>query len=162
VVVNPASGPGPDSLPDANYTREIPRLIAFPNVRTVGYVSTNYTNRDLDLVLRDIEVYDAWVKHGLGMRGIFLDETPSLYEDASARFLETIAASIRSAASGFGTEPVVSFPWFFSFGSCLGTGGVIKRPRHASPAILQQKQHSPPLTTLTASSYDSVANAEAR
>jgi hypothetical protein len=118
VVVNPASGPGPGAGPDANYTREIPRLNAYANVRTVGYVSTDYTKRDLGAILRDVKVYSAWSENAtiasLGMRGIFLDETPSQYDDASARVLETTAASIRSS-TGFGTNPLVS-ELFSSFG----------------------------------------------
>ena len=115
VVVNPASGPGAGAGPDANYTREIPRLNAHANVRTVGYVSTDYTKRDIGAILNDITVYSGWSENatvkGLGMQGIFLDETPSQYDTASAEFFETIAASIRSA-TGLGKDPLVSL--FFS------------------------------------------------
>ena len=110
IVVNPASGPGSGSGPDANYTREIPRLNAHANVRTVGYVSTDYTKRDIGSILNDITVYSGWSENAtvnaLGMRGIFLDETPSQYDEASAGFFETIAASIRSA-TGLGEDPLV-------------------------------------------------------
>lgn len=111
VVVNPASGPG--TGPDGNYTREIPRLNAYANVRTVGYVSTDYTKRDLSLVLQDITTYSAWSENatipGLGMKGIFLDEAPSNYDTASAQFFDTIAAAVKSEA-GLGSNPLVS--WF--------------------------------------------------
>lgn len=110
VIVNPASGPGSSSTPDANYTREIPRLNAYANVRTVGYVSTAYAERDLEAILRDIDVYSAWPEVAtadLGVQGIFLDETPAQYNDASADSLETIAAHVKSAA-GFGRNPLVS------------------------------------------------------
>ena len=113
VVVNPASGPGNGVGPDANYTREIPRLNAYANVRTVGYVSTDYAKRNLSLVLRDISTYSAWSENatfpGLGMHGIFLDETSSQYEPASAQFYETIASAVRSEA-GFGSNSLVSHP----------------------------------------------------
>jgi hypothetical protein len=107
VVINPGNGPGPGPLPDANYTREIPRLNAKANVRTVGYVSTVYTTRDVKAVMKDINVYSAWADHGLGMQGIFLDETPGVWEDDSGSFLENVASSIRSAV-GLGAEPLVS------------------------------------------------------
>jgi hypothetical protein len=119
VVVNPASGPGSGSGPDANYTREIPRLNAYANVRTVGYVSTDYAKRDIGAILNDISVYSGWFENamaqGLGMRGIFLDETPSQYEAASAEFFEAIAASIRSSP-GLGSDPLVCllFPIYFN------------------------------------------------
>jgi hypothetical protein len=113
IVVNPASGPGSGAGPDANYTREIPRLNAYANVRTVGYVSTDYAKRNLSLVLRDISTYSAWSENitspGLGMHGIFLDETTSQYEPASAQFYETIASGVRSEA-GLGSNPLVSLP----------------------------------------------------
>ena len=112
VVVNPASGPGVEPIPDSNYTREIPKLNKHANVRTVGYVSTSYTNRNISLALRDIDTYSAWSENstiaGLGMQGIFLDETPSQYEPVSALFLDTLAGSITSH-TGFGKDPLVSF-----------------------------------------------------
>ena len=119
IVVNPASGPGGRSGPDANYTREIPRLNAQANVRTVGYVSTDYTKRDIRAILNDITVYSGWSENatvkGLGMRGIFLDETPSGYDAASGEFFDTIAVRIRSDA-GLGDGPLVSlvFSIYFS------------------------------------------------
>jgi hypothetical protein len=119
VVVNPASGPGAGSGPDANYTREIPRLNANANVQTVGYVSTDYTKRAIGAILNDTTTYSRWSENatvdGLGMRGIFLDETPSGYDAASAEFYETIAAGIRSDA-GLGENPLVSllFPIYFN------------------------------------------------
>jgi hypothetical protein len=80
-------------------------------VRTVGYVSTDYTKRDIGAILNDITVYSGWSENAtvneLGMRGIFLDETPSQYDAASAEFFETIAASIRSK-TGLGEDPLVS------------------------------------------------------
>jgi len=116
IVVNPASGPGTGSGPDGNYTREIPRLNAFANVRTVGYVSTNYTNRDLDSILGDISTYSAWSENAtagnLSMHGIFLDETPAIFNDASASVLETISTRIM-ASPGLGNQPLVS-DFFFA------------------------------------------------
>jgi hypothetical protein len=98
--------------PDGNYTREIPRLNAYGNVRTVGYVSTDYTKRNLSLVLQDIGTYSAWSENitspGLGMHGIFLDETPSQYDAASAEFFETIESAVRSAV-GLGNNPLVRY-----------------------------------------------------
>ncbi|KAH1885906.1 hypothetical protein KXX01_000508 [Aspergillus fumigatus] len=60
VVINPGSGPGPNALPDGNYTREIPKLASYENVRLLGYVATTYAKRNISLVRRDIETYAAW------------------------------------------------------------------------------------------------------
>jgi Spherulation-specific family 4 len=114
IVINPHSGPGAITGPDVNYTREIPRLNSYANVRTIGYVATGYAKRELALVLQDITTYSAWSKNatsGLGMQGIFFDETPSQYEPSIAQFLDTAHAAVRSAA-GFGSQGMVSF---FSF-----------------------------------------------
>jgi hypothetical protein len=109
-VVNPASGPGTGLGPDGNYTREIPRLNAHANVRTVGYVSTNWAKRDVLLALEDVSIYSKWSENttatGIGMHGIFLDETPTEYNDASAQYYEAIASAIRSG-SGLGAKPLV-------------------------------------------------------
>jgi hypothetical protein len=98
VVVNPNTGPGDSPLPDGNYTREIPRLNSYPNVRTIGYVSTSGANRNLSSTVQDISTYSSWSKNitipGLGVQGIFLDETPSVYTAAAVQFLNTISCVI--------------------------------------------------------------------
>ncbi|TQS37199.1 hypothetical protein Golomagni_02335 [Golovinomyces magnicellulatus] len=117
VVINPENGPGRQnygqfhygdeedtiSIPDSNYIREIPKLNSFSNVLTVGYVSTNWAKRDLELVLGDIKIYSNWSKKhrngsipDLGVRGIFLDETLSCYTDTGAQFFKQLALFIRS------------------------------------------------------------------
>lgn len=42
------------------------------------------------------------------MRGIFLDETPSQYQGASAVFLDTLRRAVK-AQTGLGGDPLVSF-----------------------------------------------------
>ena len=110
-VVNPASGPGDTPEPDGNYTRDIPRLNSYPNIRTVGYVSTVWTNRNISLALADISTYSKWATNAtipnLGMWGIFLDETPATWTAESQEYLENIASAIRSDA-GLGSDPLVS------------------------------------------------------
>lgn len=113
MVVNPNSGPGSTPLPDGNYTREIPRLNSHANVRTIGYVSTNYGKRDLKTMIKDVNVYSGWAEHALMMHGIFLDETPSLYDFSAASAYEQLATQIRSV-SGFGVNPLVSNSVTFS------------------------------------------------
>lgn len=95
-------------MPDANYTREIPRLNSHSNVQTVGYISTGYGMRDLKPMLRDVDVYSNWSSHSLGMNGIFLDETPTQYNFTTVRAYEQIATKIRSA-SGLGSDSLVSW-----------------------------------------------------
>jgi len=133
VVVNPNSGPGSEPLPDGNYTREIPRLNAHANVRTVGYVSTNYGKRDLKTMVKDVDVYSAWAEHALTMHGIFLDETPSLYDLSAASAYEQLATEIRTV-SGLGPDPLVSILVKFRLGP--GRCVVCLLMQHRSSIIL--------------------------
>ncbi|KAL4782043.1 Spherulation-specific family 4 [Aspergillus varians] len=100
VVVNPGSGPGPNPLPDGNYTQEIPRLTAHDNVRVLGYVATTYAKRNISLVRNDIETYAAWpavsANPKLAVRGIFFDETPQQYHDDDLAYLEELNAIVRN------------------------------------------------------------------
>jgi hypothetical protein len=101
VVINPYSGPGPNSLPDGNYTREIPKLNAYGNVRTIGYVSTAWTTRNLSAVLDDIAKYGGWASENssLTLQGIFFDETPSIFDRAGAGYLDTIGTAVKASDS---------------------------------------------------------------
>jgi hypothetical protein len=123
VVINPGSGPGPSSLPDANYTRDIPKLTSKPNVRVLGYVATTYATRDQLKVLRDVETYANWPKVsaniGLAVHGIFFDETPQQYTASAEKYLQELTASVRELP-GLGPDNFVRilsypyFPFFFS------------------------------------------------
>lgn len=106
VVVNPASGPGPLPLADSNYVREVRYLNSQANVRTLGYVSTSYTKRDLDDVKADIHKYSAWHGAGQGLHGIFFDETPAEYNADSVDFLLEAQREARHAP-GFTAECLV-------------------------------------------------------
>jgi len=67
-VINPSNGPG--TVVDGNYAVGIKRLQS-ANIKVVGYVSTDYANRDLDLVNTDI---DNWKILYPEIEGIFFDE----------------------------------------------------------------------------------------
>ncbi|PTU17590.1 hypothetical protein P175DRAFT_0446131 [Aspergillus ochraceoroseus IBT 24754] len=99
IVVNPGNGPGPNALPDGNYTREIPKLAAYENVRLLGYIHTSYAARNLSLVRKDIETYAAWPANSsnpkLAVRGIFVDETPQQYNANHLAYLQELAAIVK-------------------------------------------------------------------
>lgn len=48
------------SLPETPYINEIPRLKDYPNIKTLGYVATNYTDKVLDSVLAEIKQWSDW------------------------------------------------------------------------------------------------------
>ncbi|KAF2109381.1 Spherulation-specific family 4 [Lophiotrema nucula] len=103
VVINPCSGPCMGSLPDKVYLDEIPNLKNYSNIRTLGYVATNYTTKPINDVLSEIHTYTTWPKltnnTKLKVDGIFFDETPSEYDPAKYSYLKTAAASVRNATN---------------------------------------------------------------
>ncbi|KAB8237078.1 Spherulation-specific family 4 [Aspergillus alliaceus] len=110
VVINPGSGPGPNALPDANYTREIPKLASYDNVRLLGYVPTTWAKRNISAVRRDIETYAAWPTNSsnpkLAVRGIFFDETPQQYDVDALSFLQDLTSFVKGL-SGLGPDNFV-------------------------------------------------------
>lgn len=112
VVINPGNGPGPNRLPDANYTHAIPSLTSYANVRLLGYVHISYAQRDIALVRRDIETYANWPSissnPNLAVRGIFVDETPQQYDAGSLAYLQNLT-HFAKGLHGFGVDPFVSF-----------------------------------------------------
>lgn len=113
VIINPGNGPGPSSLPDANYCHEIPKLRSHSNVAVFGYVHVSWGRRDLDEVRRDVEIYAAWPEHQhdtfqppcqdqnvsdtrLAIDGIFVDETPILAHEHEVSFLGSLTSLVHS------------------------------------------------------------------
>lgn len=96
--MNPSSGPGPSALPDGNYTRAIPELNRYDNVRLLGYVATTYAKRNISLVRQDIETYSEWPTNSsnpdLAVQGIFFDETPQEYDANSLAYLQSLTATV--------------------------------------------------------------------
>jgi hypothetical protein len=111
VVINPGNGPGPDALPDANYTREIPKLTAYENVRLLGYVHTTYATRNVSSIRKDIQTYADWPTNSsnpnLAVRGIFFDETPQQYEPQTLTYLQGLTDFVRDL-EGLGPNQFVS------------------------------------------------------
>lgn len=80
VVVNPNSGPGSTKYPDSNYIANIATLNAASNVKTLGYVHTEYAGRAAASVQADINSYANWAYYAasnIKMDGIFFDEVPT-------------------------------------------------------------------------------------
>jgi len=116
--VNPRSGPGPDALPEADYIRELPKLNAFSNVQTVGYVRTGYAKRDMQTVLHEVSVYSKWAEASsdpkFAVHGIFFDETPSQCDATSETFYQAINTAVKGSA-GLGNTMVSHAQWSLLF-----------------------------------------------
>ncbi|KAI8940512.1 hypothetical protein NX059_004189 [Plenodomus lindquistii] len=91
------------SLPDEVYIDELPKLQSYPNIRTLGYVATNYADKDIETVLAEIDTYTRWpqVTNIPNMRvdGIFLDETPSTFDQDGYEYLKRAEQAIRKSTS---------------------------------------------------------------
>lgn len=114
VIVNPNSGPGDSPLPDENYSREIPRLNRYSNVYTVGYVRIDYCKKPHSEAYAEIERYAGWSKQyettHLGVRGIFVDETPNHYAPDRAEYLKALTKFIKNTPGILADRFVVHNP----------------------------------------------------
>ena len=110
VVINPDSGPGSSQYPNQDYSPQIQKLNAYPNVRTIGYVRTGYATRNITAVLEDVVTYAGWAGHttvrGIGVHGIFFDEVAYEYSSEIATYLKTINQGVKNA-TGLLTEKLV-------------------------------------------------------
>ena len=99
MVVNPNSGPGNESLPNQQYREAIAHFGKYTNVELLGYVRTDYARRNIDDVIRDINVYSGWQQgnSSITMGGIFLDEAPHQYSPDAVDFMRRLGREIKGA-----------------------------------------------------------------
>ncbi|CAI6341857.1 unnamed protein product [Periconia digitata] len=99
VVINPCSGPCMDALPPQAYIDEIPKLALYPNIRTLGYVATNYTDKPLVNTTAEIHRWGDWPNlmnsSKFAVDGIFFDETPGLYHWQKHDYLKAAADEVK-------------------------------------------------------------------
>lgn len=120
VVVNPNSGPGDLPSPNKDYAREVPKLNAFPNVYTVGYIRIHYCDKPLEKVYQEIDRYASWSAcDGLGLGGILLDETPNHYSEAREEYLRACTGFIKGNQGILRDRMVSSLLFIFYFSSFL-------------------------------------------
>lgn len=83
-IVNPDSGPG-SAQPgngDINYISGVSQLNALSNVKTIGYVRTDYSTSPMSQLKSNITTYNNWSTHqgaDLAVDGIFFDESSNNY-----------------------------------------------------------------------------------
>lgn len=102
-VVNPDSGPGATGKPgndDVNYISGIEQLNAQPNVKTIGYVRTNYGASPAADLNANITTYASWSSN-VAVDGIFFDET-------SPNSLDYLKSAVAHARSAFGPRDIVT------------------------------------------------------
>ncbi|CAE7175763.1 Spherulin4 domain containing protein [Pyrenophora teres f. teres] len=113
VIFNPNSGPGAAPWwPNADYIREIPRLNALPNVKTLGYICATYCKRSLDAALDDIEIYGARGRNDVhqGIDGVFVDETVNLYSHEAKNWLDAVDRKVAHSLGHIKSPIVIHNP----------------------------------------------------
>lgn len=111
VIINPNSGPGDAPWwPNVDYAREIPKLNAFTNVHTVGYVRSTYCNRPIDQVFQDIDTYATRKIGGKDklFQGIFVDETVNIFSPEVKTYLDRVDSKIKGTQGLSGKRFVCS------------------------------------------------------
>ena len=93
VIVNPDSGPGSGHYPDVNLKAGLQALNAFSNVRTLGYIDTAATKRDIKLVNKDIDTYANWASYkdgNIAVHGIFFDNVSTTDSQSVYHYYERL------------------------------------------------------------------------
>ncbi|KAG9228759.1 Spherulation-specific family 4 [Amylocarpus encephaloides] len=100
VVLNPCSGPCTTRPIEPPYLLEIPKLALYPNIRTLGYVATNYTSKPLSDVIVEIQAYANWTSilndSRVAVDGIFFDEVPGPYDWRKYDYLKLAQSEVKS------------------------------------------------------------------
>ena len=76
---------------------------------TVGYVSTNNATRDINAVFNDVSTYASWsanVTSNFTIQGIFFDQTPIVYTNDSAAYMDRVDNFVKQQV-GFGRTTFV-------------------------------------------------------
>jgi hypothetical protein len=85
--------------PEQAYLDEMPKLRNYPNIRSLGYVATNYTNRAIEDVMLEIRTYAEWPRilndDRIGVDGIFFDETPGTYDWRWEEYLRILKDEVK-------------------------------------------------------------------
>ncbi|KAH7398537.1 Spherulation-specific family 4-domain-containing protein [Pyrenochaeta sp. MPI-SDFR-AT-0127] len=108
IIINPDNGPGSTVRPSEDYISVVKALNVYPNVQTLGYISTEGGNRDNETVRYEIARYAGWsnVSDTLSLDGIYFDQTPFKDEENARVYLKNISATVRHS-EGFRGAPMV-------------------------------------------------------
>ncbi|KND95344.1 Spherulin-4 [Tolypocladium ophioglossoides CBS 100239] len=145
VVIDPANGPGSGGPGngDQNYIAGVSRLNGYGNVRTVGYVRTNYGNQPMQDVQNDITAWRNWATYAaadVSVKGIFFDESSTnsySYLSQAIGFARSTFPSPITTICNFGASASANFYGIcdvvIAFESCLNCAG---SPQYQSQTTL--------------------------
>ncbi|KAG6024730.1 hypothetical protein E4U41_001699 [Claviceps citrina] len=160
-VINPFNGPGQTGQPgdaDQNYITGVSQLNALRNVKTIGYVRTNYSTAPMDELKANMSIWKSWSTYtaaNLSIHGIFLDESASgnsSYMTEAAGFARQAFGASATVVCNFGTAAPEAYydicDVVVAFESCLNCalgppyrsgqtiGATIPRGREARGAVI--------------------------
>lgn len=92
MVMNPASGPG--SSQNSDYVTAVQNA-RDAGIKVLGYVHTSYSQRDINVVKSEIDLYLGWYN----ISGIFLDEVNS--SAAAIPYYKNVSDYIKATAAPF-------------------------------------------------------------
>ncbi|KAJ5650532.1 Spherulation-specific family 4 [Penicillium longicatenatum] len=104
VIVNPDSGPGDTTYPEAAYIAGIAQLNSYDNVVVLGYIPTEYGTRSASDVESDISTYSGWSAYtakNITVSGIFFDEAPRTDDTSLISYMTEVADNARSSNLDF-------------------------------------------------------------
>ncbi|KAJ5090085.1 CAZyme family [Penicillium argentinense] len=99
IIVNPDSGPGDSAYPDENIIAGVAKLNSYDNVQVLGYIPTNYAERDISEVIDDISIYSKWSSNkskNITVSGIFFDEAPNTNDADKISYMQSVSKSAKS------------------------------------------------------------------
>lgn len=80
----------------------MPKLKNYPNIRTLGYVATNYTDKSIDRIIEEIHTYANWTTimndTRMAVDGIFFDEIPGPYHWQKFDYLKKVQDEVKGSA----------------------------------------------------------------
>ncbi|KAG6099071.1 hypothetical protein E4U30_007115 [Claviceps sp. LM220 group G6] len=131
-VVNPFNGPGQSGQPgdaDRNYITGVSQLNALRNIKTIGYVRTNYSKAPMQELKANMTIWKSWSTYktaNISIHGIFFDESAanlSYMREAADFARKLFGASATTVVCNFGTTaPEVYYDIcdvVIAFESCL-------------------------------------------
>ncbi|KAG6004246.1 hypothetical protein E4U21_001305 [Claviceps maximensis] len=130
-VINVFNGPGQTGQPgdaDRNYITGVSQLNALHNMKTIGYVRTNYSMAPMQELKTNMSIWKSWSTYtaaNISIHGIFFDESaPNLtYMKEAASFARELFGSSATVVCNFGTTAPVAYydicDVVVAFESCL-------------------------------------------
>ncbi|KAM5349733.1 hypothetical protein ACJ41O_006238 [Fusarium nematophilum] len=131
VVVNPFNGPGPTGKPgneDVNYIAGTAKLNSYSNVKTIGYVRTNYGQSPLEELKANITTWSQWSTYteaDIAIHGIFFDESSADFDylNEAITFTREAFSDGVTVVCNFGTKAAAEYysicDVVVAFESCL-------------------------------------------